>query len=277
MRDLKRSLKKSNNSSPGPDQIHYEILRHLPIETLHILLDIINETWKSDTFPESWREALIISIPKPGKDNFNPLNYRPTALTSCICKTVERMWNERLVWYLEKNGLLAKQQCGYRANRSTVDHLIRLETFIRDAFIQNQHLVAVFFDLQKAYDTTWKHGIQQDLHDMGLRGNLPIFIGNFLTDRTIQIHLGTILSDVFHQEEGVPQGAILSTTLFNVKINDIVKQVDPGVECSLCVDDFVIMYKSPTIDAIQRKLQHTINRLENGLAKTVLLFPRIRP
>ena len=51
MRDLKRSLKKSNNSSPGPDQIHYEILRHLPIETLHILLDIINETWKSDTFP----------------------------------------------------------------------------------------------------------------------------------------------------------------------------------------------------------------------------------
>ena len=263
MRDLKRSLKKSNNSSPGPDQIHYEILHHLPIETLHILLDIINETWKSDTFPESWRVALIISIPKPGKDNFNPLNYRPIALTSCICKTVERMVNERLVWYLEKNGLLAKQQCGYRANRSTVDHLVRLETFIRDAFIQNQHLVAVFFDLQKAYDATWKCGILQDLYDMGLRGNLPIFIGKFLSDRTFQVHLGTILSDeIFHQEEGVPQGAILSTTLFNVKINNIVKQVDPGVECSLYVDDFVIMYKSPTIDAIQRKLQYTINRLE---------------
>ena len=129
---------------------------------------------------------------------------------------------------------MAKQQCGYRANRSTVDHLIRLDTFILDAFIRNQHLVAIFFDVQKAYDTTWEHGIQQDLHDMGLRGNLLIFIDNFLTDRTFQIHLGTILSDVFHQEEGVPQGAILSTTLFNVKINDIVKQVDPGVECSLC-------------------------------------------
>ena len=102
---------------------------------------------------------------------------------------------------------------------------------------------------------------------MGLRGNLPIFIGNFLSDRTFQIHLGTILSDVFHQEEGVPQGAILSTTLFNDKINDIVKQVDPGVECSLYVDDFVIMYKSPTIDAIQRKLQHTINRLEKWTLK----------
>ena len=149
MRDLKRSLKKSNDSSPGPDQIHYEILRHLPIETLHILLNIINETWKSDTFPESWREALIISNPKPGKDNFNSLNYRPITLTSCLCKTVERVVNERLVWYLEKNGLLTKQQCGYRANRSTVDHLIRLETFIRDAFIQNQHLVAVFFTYRR--------------------------------------------------------------------------------------------------------------------------------
>ena len=226
-------------------------------------MDIINETWKSDTFPESWREALIISIPRPGKDHFNPLNYRPSALTSCICKTVERMVNECLVWYLENDGLLAKQQCGYMSNRSTVDHLIRLETFVRDDFIHNQRLVAVFFDLQKAYDTTWKYGILKDLHSMGLRGNLPILLAIFLSDKTFQIHLGTILSDkIFHQEEGVPQGAILSTTLFNIKINDIVKQVDPGVECSLYVDDFVIMYRSPTTNAIQRKLQHTINRLE---------------
>ena len=98
---------------------------------------------------------------------------------------------------------------------------------------------------------------------MVLRGNLPIFIGNFVSDRTFQIHLGTILSDkIFHREEGLPQGAILSTTLFNIKINDIMKQEDPGVECSLYVDDLVIVYWSPTIDAIQRKLQHTVNRLE---------------
>ena len=141
------------------------------------------------------------------------------------------MVNERLVWYLEKNGLLAKQQCGYRSNRSTVYHLVSIETFITDAFIHNQHLVAVFFDLQKAYDTTWKYGILKDLHNMGWRGNLSIVIDNFLSDRIFQIHLGTILSDkIFHQEGGVPHGAILSTTLFNVKINDIVKQVDPGVE-----------------------------------------------
>ena len=141
MRDLKRSLVKSNNSFPGRDQIHCEILHHLPIETLHILLDIINKTWKSDTFLQSWREALIISIPKPRKDHFNPLNYRPIALTSCVCKTVERMVNGRLVWYLENNGLLAKQQCGFRSNRSTVDHLVRLETFISRCSYLSTHSV----------------------------------------------------------------------------------------------------------------------------------------
>ena len=72
---------------------------------------------------------------------------------------------------------------------------------------------------------------------MGLRGNLPIFLGNILSDRTFQIHLGTILADKIFHQEGVPQGAILSITLFNVKTYDIVKQVDPGVECSLYADD----------------------------------------
>ena len=84
------------------------------------------------------------------------------------------MVSDRLAWYLEKSGLLAKEQCGYKANRSTVDHLVCLETFYLWCFIKNQHLVAVFFDLQKVYDTIWKCGILQDLHDMGLWGNLPI-------------------------------------------------------------------------------------------------------
>ena len=63
------------------------------------------------------------------------------------------MINDRLVWYLEKHKLLSSIHCGFRKNRSTTSHLARLETFFRDAFIQRQHAVAVFFDLEKAYDT----------------------------------------------------------------------------------------------------------------------------
>ena len=121
---------------------------NLPESTLKTLVKLINECWKTDTFPDSWRQALIIPVPKPDKDLLYPINYRPIALTSCICKVVERMVNERLVWFLDKNNILSRQQCGFRKNRSTVDHLIRLETFIRDAFRHREHVVAVFFLLR---------------------------------------------------------------------------------------------------------------------------------
>ena len=93
---------------------------------------------------------------------------------------MERIINDRLVWYLEKSKLITPVQCGFRKHRSTTDHLVRLESFVREAFIQRQHAVAVFFDLEKAYDTTWKYGIMKDLHNAGLRGRLPLFIEGFL-------------------------------------------------------------------------------------------------
>ena len=65
-------------------------------------------------------------------------------------------------------------QSGFRKARSTTDHLVRLETFVREAFIQKQHAAVIFFDLEKAYDTTWKYGILKDLRDAGLRGRLPL-------------------------------------------------------------------------------------------------------
>jgi len=55
-------------------------------------------------------------------------------------------------------------------SRPTINQLIRLETYIREAFIRREHVVSVFFDLEKAYDTTWKYGILRDLHEAGMRG-----------------------------------------------------------------------------------------------------------
>ena len=66
-------------------------------------------------------------------------------------------------------------------------------------------------------------------------------------------------SDVFAQDMCVPQGSILSVTLFAIKINSIVKSLSPGVECSLYVDDFIICYRSKFIHIIERHLQHSLN------------------
>ena len=48
---------------------------------------------------------------------------------------MERMINDRLVWFLESNNLISGNQAGFRKHYSTNDHLVRLESFIRDAFI----------------------------------------------------------------------------------------------------------------------------------------------
>ena len=105
------------------------------------------------------------------------------------------MINKRLIWYLESNNLISKFQLGNRGERSTNDNSVRLETFIHDAFIKREHVVAVFFDLEKAYDTTWRYGNTERPTHFGLRGRLSNFIKSFLEDRTIQVRIGSTLSD----------------------------------------------------------------------------------
>ena len=85
------------------------------------------------------------------------------------------MVNNRLDWYLERNKIIIPTHSGFRKGRSTTGQPVRLEFFVREAFIQKQHVTAIFFDLEKAYDTTRKVGILEDLHDAGQRGRLPLF------------------------------------------------------------------------------------------------------
>ena len=186
------------------------------------------------------------------------------------------MINKRLVWYLESNNLITKLQSGFRAERSTNDNLVRLETFIRDAFIKREHVVAVFFDLEKAYDTTWRYGILKDLHNFGMKGRLPNLIKSFLEDRTIQVRVGSTLSDLYDQEQGVPQGAILSTTLFNVKLNDIINCLDYKTDGSLYVDDFCICFRSKNMRTIERHLQQCLNRIEDWATRNGFKFSKSR-
>ena len=101
----------------------------------------------------------------------------------------------------------------------------------------------------------------RDLHNTGLRGRMTTFIGNFLTDRQFQVKLNGTLSSVHDQEMGVPQGSILSVTLFVLKINYLAELIDHDVLRSLFVDDFEICYKGKTMNSIERKLQTNLNKI----------------
>ena len=93
---------------------------------------------EKDTSPglDLIRYQIIKHLPGPS---------RLIDLTSCICKTMERIINSRLVWYTDSNKILSDLQSGFRKNSSTTDHLVRLETFIfferlllfTDSFLSN--------------------------------------------------------------------------------------------------------------------------------------------
>ncbi|GFU18579.1 putative RNA-directed DNA polymerase from transposon X-element [Trichonephila clavipes] len=77
----------------------------------------------------------------------------------------ERMVNTRLVYVLEKEKCISPLQSGFRKGRSTLDNLVFLESQIRDAFVRRNHLVSLFFDIEKAYDRTWRYGILRNMYD----------------------------------------------------------------------------------------------------------------
>ena len=136
--ELVETVQLSHDSATGPDEIHYQMLKHIPDTSLETLLNIFKYIWTTGKFPDGWQYATIIPIPKPGKDSAEPNNYRPIALTSCLCKTLERMINKRLIWFLESNNHISLFQSGFRSDRSTTDNLVRLETFIRDASLYSR-------------------------------------------------------------------------------------------------------------------------------------------
>ena len=78
----------------------------------------------------------MVAVPKPGK-NHSIAYYRPISLKRVICKIMERIINVRLLDYLEMEGKESNIQCGGKANRSTIDQLIRVETTITTAFAKN--------------------------------------------------------------------------------------------------------------------------------------------
>jgi len=100
-------------------------LKHLPLDDQQTLLAVLDAVY------DLLVNYLLVGTPQPllhflnpGRDKTDPSSYRPLALTSCLWKVMERMINNRLVWYLEKSKLVTPVQCGFRKQRSITDHLI---------------------------------------------------------------------------------------------------------------------------------------------------------
>ena len=224
--ELKTAIQNKKSSATGPDQISYTLLKHMPNEALNTILKLFNQIWSSGIIPDNWKRAECFALPKPGKKHSDPSNYRPITLTSHLCKTLETIINTRLNKFLNDNNLINKFQSGFRANHSTVDQIIRLQTSINHAFHKSNKAVGVFVDIEKAFDMIWKKGLLEKIEQKGITGNMYNFINDFIHNRSITVQVKGHKSKETNIENGIPQGSVISPTLFNIFINDITEYLN---------------------------------------------------
>ena len=255
------AIKSAKPTSPGEDMVSYEMLRHLHPSAFAALLSLFNKIWLNACYPTQWRDAVVLSFLKPGKPADSVSSYRPIALTSCIAKVLEKVVAARMMRHMEAHTMLSPLQFGFRKMLSSQDAVLRVSRDIQESLARKEHTVCVLFDLTKAYDTTWLYGILREIHRLGFRGPMAYFVRNFLSDRKFRTKIGNSLSLEHTQEEGVPQGSVLSCLLFAIAINGLPSVVPPAVKSSLYVDDYMIYASSTKIQELQRQLQSAINQV----------------
>jgi hypothetical protein len=131
-------------------------------------------------FPKPWKEAKIITVPKPGKDPKFPLNLRPISLLSTTGKLFEKVILKIVQRHIEERGLLNASQFSFRAPHSTTLQCVRLTDHVFLNFNNNISTAAVFLDIEKAFDTTWHLGL---LYKLKFSFNLMKLISSFLSQR----------------------------------------------------------------------------------------------
>ena len=241
LQELDNALKKLKlKKSPGPDGITNEMLIHLDTTARLKLLEIFNLTWEEGRVPQMWKEATMIPIHKKGKDKRKSGSYRPISLTSCVVKTMERIVNRRLMHHLESEKILAQEQAGFRQFRSTEDQTTYLAQEIEDAFQNKNVLFATWIDLQKAFDKVWTDGLLVKALKCGVRGKMYGWIYSFLQNRKARVLVDGIQSRKFMLKHGVPQGGVVSPTLFLIYINDLIDDLPRGIKAALYADDLVM-------------------------------------
>ena len=139
----------SGRTAPGEDGITYPMMRASP-HLKYFLLEFFNFCIQHSWFPDEWKTAIVTLIPK--KANPSPLDYRPIALLSCICKTFSGLMCKRIQTFGEEKKLFCDAQVGFRYDCQTRDNILPLMECIYRAKKEKSPLSVLFIDFAKAYD-----------------------------------------------------------------------------------------------------------------------------
>jgi len=261
IKEIQNAISSLKNSCPGEDDVHNLFLKNMSEKYVECFLEMFNKSWQEERVPEKWKVGLMIPILKPGKDSTQTSSYRPITMLSTIGKLMERMVCNRIEWVIENGNLISETQYGFRKGRSTYDSLTYLEHTIRDTLISGKICVVVFVDLKGAFDRVWHMGVIYKLKTLGFSGRIIGWLYSYLCDRKFKILLEGRASAERDITSGVPQGAVISPTLFNVLLSDLPKI--EGVTYSEFADDLAIYCSGKDVEAVVQKVQSAVNSIHD--------------
>lgn len=272
--DVDRELGKLRaRSASGLDGISNSQLTHISEGFKLLILDLVNHTLKSGQIPGEWKDSIITMIPKKGISK-NPKDYRPISLTSCLAKLCERMILHRLYSFVEQNKLLVNHQSGFRQKRQTKDNLAFLIQKISESFNRKKKVCGFFFDIASAFDKVWHNGLIFKMLKMNIPLELVRWISDFLSNRSFMVKVNGSCSAQLPISTGVPQGSVLSPTLFSIFINDIPNCENKNSSDSLLFADdlacFFIFKKTNSV--LLNRIKKYLEGLEKWLREWRLIM-----
>lgn len=252
---------KSRNAkkSFGNDMVSNFVLKKIESNNFcKALMILFNHIINNSYMPKSWRGAVVIPVPKPGKNPKVISNYRPISKISCTAKVFEKKRTSKIQIECDNLNINFDRQFGFRHGKTTCHALFKLATEI--AYNLNDgvptHLVAL--DFEKAYDTVWIHGLVYKMHFiLGFSYSTCQFLLSYLTNRTYTVQMGKTFAKSYTAPAGIPQGSVISCLLFIIYVVDFPTNNGPlNIKITQFADDTPLSVQS----TLSVRVQENINK-----------------
>lgn len=265
MMELEDALHSAKGKTPGDDRISYPMLKNMSISTKKYLLSIYNNIFSSNVYPQSWKIAAVVPIPKPNKDPYSVNGYRPISLLPCISKTLEKIISRRIMWFLKAKNLITSNQVAFMKKQGTDDVLLYLQHFISRALSSRNHVNILSTDFERAFDRIGVHVILQQLSEWKIGKNMYSIIKSFLSNRKFNVRINGHQSNTFPLHNGIPQGSPLSVVLFVIAFNQFSKIINTQkhIEHAIYADDAVIFTKTKDNNKVKEIFSKLLKDIEN--------------
>ncbi|XP_069059369.1 vomeronasal type-2 receptor 26-like [Pleurodeles waltl] len=149
-----RKIMNSIHSGSPSDPCPHHIYNKADAASAPQLRKVINISFETGRFPESWKHAEINALPKePKVDPKDLKNFRPISLLPFPAKVIKKIVNTQLNHHLEANDILDPFQSGFRRNQSTETTLLAATDDIRCQLDNGQISALILLDLSNAFDT----------------------------------------------------------------------------------------------------------------------------